>query len=416
MSNNIANPDAPNLPYYVATFQGRSVAIKRDADYQNTIKLVQKSIAKLRCVDAQDILISTALTDYGGSVVQISEEIWPDVVGDVRTVEITLDDPTDAGHPASGRVNDEGQDVAPTQPDESAVTVATVEPPTEHPYSRAAPQQAVHDPTDRLIDPSETISITIRTASQALLKLGDLRSSSTIGNVKSLIETTYNVPAVLQRLDLLGITLVNTKTLGQYDITDWTILDLHLNARQSMIFFWPDPNIQNSGRFLHKDVEVTLSLNRSWELATLRPSGEAPIKDYAQSVSWTVDVAYYELLDHSSNAELSHLFWDGMVPTLLVIPRLNEKTHAHIALRFVTQTDRDEIASLSISPPTDCITRILVLYKGLSAVAAQHWDNARPRYTVNAEVWKETLGAKSDLYGNSWPGIRVLEVSWMEVC
>ncbi|KAG8728653.1 hypothetical protein FRC10_004728 [Ceratobasidium sp. 414] len=131
MSNNIANPDAPNLPYYVATFQGRSVAIKRDPDYQNTIKIVQKSIARLRGVDAQDILISTALADYGGAVVQICEEIWPDVVGDIRTVEITLDDPTDAGHPASGRVNDEGQDVAPAQLDESAATVATVEPPTE---------------------------------------------------------------------------------------------------------------------------------------------------------------------------------------------------------------------------------------------------------------------------------------------
>ncbi|KAG9122072.1 hypothetical protein FRC07_001692, partial [Ceratobasidium sp. 392] len=91
MSNNLLHPDTSNLPYHVATYKGRSVAIKRDSDHQSTIKLVQKSIPKLRKAEAHDIFLSTALESYGGALVQISEEIWPDIVSHVKTVEIALE-------------------------------------------------------------------------------------------------------------------------------------------------------------------------------------------------------------------------------------------------------------------------------------------------------------------------------------
>ncbi|KAG8733328.1 hypothetical protein FRC12_018923 [Ceratobasidium sp. 428] len=91
MSNNLLHPDTSNLPYYVATYKGRSVAIKRDPDYQNTIKLVQKSVPKLRSVDGRDVFLSTTLENYGGALVQISEEIWPDIVDQVKVVEVVLE-------------------------------------------------------------------------------------------------------------------------------------------------------------------------------------------------------------------------------------------------------------------------------------------------------------------------------------
>ncbi|KAG9078031.1 hypothetical protein FRC06_008563, partial [Ceratobasidium sp. 370] len=391
-------------------FRGRSVAIKRDADYQNTIKLVQKSIAKLRGVDAQDILISTTLADYGDALVQISEEIWPEVVGEVRTVEITLDDPTDGGHPASGRRADGGDGVVvPTQLEESvAAIVTTTNPTTEH--TRARPHQTVQDPTNTSIEPRGTFSISVRTASQQLLKLGGLRPSSIINDVKTLIETTYNVPAVLQRLDLLGQTLDDMKTLEQYHINYRTILDLCLNARQYMIYFYPHPE-----DLPHKDVKVKLSLNRAWELVALPPSEEALSRDYIQSMSWTVDVTEAGLLDHGSNANFTHIFWDGisqpaqpttpdspllqsdpephplhghpnLIPLLdptnsVAVPfseigsyiwnlfynhmgfvgsspfptdfasHIKPKTHEYIAFRLVPQAYCESISSLSISPP-----------------------------------------------------------------
>ncbi|KAG8710942.1 hypothetical protein FRC08_016525 [Ceratobasidium sp. 394] len=472
MSNNIASPDAPSLPYYVATYQGRSVAVKRDADYQNTIKLVQKSIAKLRGANPQDILISTTLADYDNALVQISEEIWPDVVGDIRTVEITLDDPTDVDHPAFRRADDEDEKVALARQDERVpATMAIAEPIIEYPRSSAVPYQSLQTPTNRSVGPSDTFSITVRTASQQLLKLDKICSLSTVGDVKSLIETTYNVPAILQRLDLHGQPLDDSKTLEQCKITDWTILDLHLNARQYMISFYPDLTLQTTERFRHKGVEVKLSLNRAWELAALRPSRESLPKDYSQCVSWTVDVTWGELFDHDSYIQLAHLFWDGTShttrPIALDLPfsqtqldafvplldptnsvavafdqvaaytdnilsytgfpyyqrfpphfvsQLNQKTHAHIALRFVAHADCEKIASLSISPPTSCVTQILILYKGLSAAAAQTWENPRPRYAQGADPWKEAIGARSSCYSNTVPGLKVFGISWMEVC
>ncbi|KAG8716388.1 hypothetical protein FRC08_009521 [Ceratobasidium sp. 394] len=478
MSNNIANPDALNLPYYVATYQGRSVAIKRDADYQNTIKLVQKSIAKLRSVDPQDILISTTLADYGGALVQISEEIWPDVVGDIKTVEVSLDDPTDAGCPDSGGVA-YGK-VALVRPEESVASATTVAGPiTEHTPARDTPRLVDQDPANTVNDPSHSIRVTVRPASQELLNLGDFRSSSTIGDIKSLIETTYRVPAILQRLDLLGQPLDDAKTLEQCRITDWTILDLYLNARQSMIYLYPDPGLQTSERFRHKDIKVQLSLNRAWELAALRPSIGAPLQEYSQAVSWTVDVASGGLLDHSSNTEVTCLFWDGISrpaqPVILDPPRspshlephpphglsnlvplldptnsaavpfsqveayvqsalyqtgftscltspthfvshLKQKPYEYIALRFVPRVDFEPASSLSVSPPTQHIVRVLVLYKGLSAVTAGIWDISRPQYAQGSDPWKDVVGIEPGNYWYEQAGLKVLEIAWMEVC
>ncbi|KAG9080592.1 hypothetical protein FRC06_006386 [Ceratobasidium sp. 370] len=328
MSNNIANADTPSLPYYVATYKSRSVAIKRDADYQSTIKLVQKSIPKLRLADVENIFISTKLADFGNAPVQISEEIWSDMVTHLKTVEITLEDQTDADHPTSQRVDGEDENMIPGQQGEHMAIVATAansaSERTRFPfaapinYRRAAFLQMflpkLQHTKLRRVPPIHPpiLAISVRTTSQALLELSDLRPSSTISDLKSLIEMAYRVPAVLQRLDLHGQPLDDAKTLEQCKISDWTILDLYLNARQYMIYLYPDPTLSTSERFCHRNVEVKLSLNRSWELADLRPSRKAPLNDYAQSVSWTVDVAPGALLDKGSSVELTCLYWDGM--------------------------------------------------------------------------------------------------------
>jgi hypothetical protein len=66
---------------------------------QTTIKLVQKSIPSLRSFEMQNIFISTTLAEYDGLLVQISEETWPDVVGRVKEIEVTLEDPPRSDSP-----------------------------------------------------------------------------------------------------------------------------------------------------------------------------------------------------------------------------------------------------------------------------------------------------------------------------
>ncbi|KAG8705098.1 hypothetical protein FRC09_003157 [Ceratobasidium sp. 395] len=98
MSESPTVPPSPSYPpYYVATYNARTVAIKRDPNYDTTIKIIQKTIHKLRCVDPCDICLSTTLPEYGDTLVQITEEMWPDVAGLIKNVEVTLEELSDPG-------------------------------------------------------------------------------------------------------------------------------------------------------------------------------------------------------------------------------------------------------------------------------------------------------------------------------
>ncbi|QRV81669.1 hypothetical protein RhiJN_09684 [Ceratobasidium sp. AG-Ba] len=96
MSNNVNSPAPTALPYYLARYRGRIVALERDSDYQGTIKRIQKSIAKLRSADTQDVIIFTTFADYDNVLAQVSEDIWPKISDSVKTIEIALEGDTDS--------------------------------------------------------------------------------------------------------------------------------------------------------------------------------------------------------------------------------------------------------------------------------------------------------------------------------
>ncbi|QRV97968.1 hypothetical protein RhiJN_25987 [Ceratobasidium sp. AG-Ba] len=171
MSNN-ANPSGQaQLPYYVAKYKGRSVAIKRDSDYQATIKLMQKSIAKLRSAGPQDIIISTELADYGDAVVQISEEIWPDVVDNVKIVEVALEDLTDSGSSIPVLAQTDTAGIAHLNP---GAEVGSVDP-NLNPID-----SCVRDFVNSSSKPGGPIPITLRTIFHELITLGDFSLSATL--------------------------------------------------------------------------------------------------------------------------------------------------------------------------------------------------------------------------------------------
>ncbi|KAG9123097.1 hypothetical protein FRC07_000233 [Ceratobasidium sp. 392] len=86
MPDDSAGPHTPSPPYFVAAYKGRTAAIKRDSSYE------------LRSADPQSICVSTTLPEYGDTLVQIGEEMWPDVVGLIKTAEVTLEELSDDDH------------------------------------------------------------------------------------------------------------------------------------------------------------------------------------------------------------------------------------------------------------------------------------------------------------------------------
>jgi hypothetical protein len=156
----------------------------------------------------------------------------------------------------------------------------------------------------------EPLSITIRTTTYKYLSFNCLGSSTTILDLKTLIQCQHRVPVVLQSLTLFGKILDDKKTLEQHGITDGAIIDLATNMRNSVICLLGSNRATGAGT---KDIKVELSLNRAWEISLLRPSMKVSSSDYAQSVTWTVDAKHDgTLLDHESGKEMPHLHWDGL--------------------------------------------------------------------------------------------------------
>ncbi|KAG8767528.1 hypothetical protein FRC12_006197 [Ceratobasidium sp. 428] len=288
MSNNFNHPDTISPSYYVAKYQGRAVAIKRNESYEATITLLQKLIPKLRSVNTQDIFISTTLPGYGDTLVQIGEDMWPELVGQVKDVEITMEDPDDVGD-ANSR--------------QSSATNSSVN-------NGVQEQISIRSPTTIMAGSPEPISITILTTSQGFFTFDDLRLSTTIGEIKNRVETEHHIPAILQDLELLGGSLQDPMTLAQCGVADKFTLGLFLNTRQTVIcFHTKTPNREPPIGGITLEIQPSLS----WELATLHPSVKIPSECCAQSMVWNIDVAAYRQREHGCwKVAVPRILWDGI--------------------------------------------------------------------------------------------------------
>ncbi|KAG8705826.1 hypothetical protein FRC09_002741 [Ceratobasidium sp. 395] len=477
MSNNFNHQDAPSTPYYVAKYQGRAVGIKRDENYEATIKLLQKSILKLRSADIQDIFISTTLPEYGDALVQISEDIWPDFVGRVKDVEVTLEgsDTFDYDTTMGNRVASLSPNLRNTQAqvpsDQIAYRVATA----------------------TTADFSNPISVTIFATPQRILNFDDLYPSTTIGDIKSRIRTEYDIPATLQKIEYLGKPLQDIVTLGQSGVINGSTLELSFNTRQTMIYFrmppkWQYPSCGPNYRTYpscqeRHNITLSIRLNRTWELAALRQHGGILLEDHIQSILWNIDTVKNSsvlLHDHHLQKQCPYLFWDGVSdqssqvtltsspdeldslspgPELLhsmtsVLPdnsaavplaqaesyildvarvcsnihddfgdfcrwftsRMKSTPHCtHVALRFLPQADYQAVAPLSISDNFPIrVDRLIMLYKRLDYTAAPTWDAYCPSYVQGPNVWSNIIGAGPTRAGSD-SDLSALEITCMEV-
>jgi hypothetical protein len=85
-----------------------------------------------------------------------------------------------------------------------------------------------------------------------------------------------------------------------------------------------------------------------------------------------------------------------------------------VALRFVPQACYARAAPLDITPQPDVITRVFMLFKGVSVDFLPEWPNALAKTDIDVGFWADVVGVDLDktldaqLY-------RVLEWGGMEV-
>ncbi|KAG2358955.1 hypothetical protein BDR07DRAFT_1379016 [Suillus spraguei] len=142
------------------------------------------------------------------------------------------------------------------------------------------------------------------------------------------------------------------------------------------------------------DVSVKLSLIPEWTLSAFYPV--VVTEDHRQRLEWNV-------LGLHTEARTSFIsYWLSSI-----------LKHRYIALRFVPQSVYERAASLTISPQPDVVTRVFMLFRGASEEHLANWSNAQMQAEKDVAWWVDVVGVDIARAGDV-ALFRVLEWGGME--
>ena len=88
--------------------------------------------------------------------------------------------------------------------------------------------------------------------------------------------------------------------------------------------------------------------------------------------------------------------------------------HAHIALRFIPQTEYEQAARLAITPTPDVVTRVFMIFRGVKEEEVLQWGSAVERACTDVVFWQDVVGINARAAQDA-SLFRVLEWGGMEV-
>ncbi|KAG1749576.1 hypothetical protein EDD22DRAFT_958004 [Suillus occidentalis] len=201
-----------------------------------------------------------------------------------------------------------------------------------------------------------------------------------------------------------GTIVLNAKrSLRSYNIEDGDSINLPPmpHVKKPIIYLYSPSNI---------DVFVKLMLIPEWTLSVIYPV--VATKDHGQHIEWNVRTHRDgSLTEYNSGLDVAYLFWeaDYWLPSIL--------KHEYIALRFISQAAYERAASLSISPQPDVVTRVFMLFKGIHKEHLANWANAQMQAEKDVGGWVDVVGVdRSDpARAGDATLFRVLEWGGMEL-
>ncbi|QRV96100.1 ubiquitin family protein [Ceratobasidium sp. AG-Ba] len=447
MLNNSGCADQSRLPYFLVNYQGRSVAIKRDADYQASGLIHNTDPFALRSSDPQDVTLSTLFSDYGDIEAQVSEEIWSDVVGDVKTIEITLE----------GLNSLEG-----LVPRSIGVQALTFQPGTVGVVaSNTLTPNVLRNLAGSSVGHTGPISISLRTTYRGLIPLGDLPESTKVKDLKRNLEDVYGTPVALQQLVLCGVPLNDQVELKQTVAVEGEPVDLVLGTRKSTIYALPAYDRSTGELIPLRGVNIQLSVNRKWECSAFQTAGHA-LGNHMESRSLVFSVWNEStLFDEERKSEVYWLQWDGRLShpadayqsTLALeynnsvavpfedaeryirgifnslhitrrellsqfLSHVKSNKCSYLAIRFLSQAEYQKTAVLSIPGQRDAqVIHIVLLYKPLAPESVPLWNSAPPHLDDAATAWQDKVDPGKILQteaGNRYKPV-VVDFTFLEV-
>ncbi|KAF8750377.1 protein tag [Rhizoctonia solani] len=90
-SSSIGEKVSKHLTFLAAEYQGRKVTIRRNPEYQETIASVRRAFNSLSRTPASQILLFARFEEFGDDL-QVTEELWSDLLPRLMLVTVILDD------------------------------------------------------------------------------------------------------------------------------------------------------------------------------------------------------------------------------------------------------------------------------------------------------------------------------------
>ncbi|VDB95548.1 unnamed protein product [Peniophora sp. CBMAI 1063] len=427
----------------VVVYLKRRVVIRRDADYQSTLSTIKRSLRALAHVPASDIIIkSNTIPHQEGEYVDISEDAWPDLVARsyLRTVTVELEEPI--GHPV--------------------VRPPPFPLPAPIPRSLPGTTNNTHKPSLRLefTDYAQTIHVNMKYNMRIASALPLV--AERLGKCRDSIRMTYE-----------GSRIHDDETASMLNMEDGDVVYVSIEqvGGKPVIYLSPP----SSGPAI--DATVELELSAPWSLSALYPVRPGSIRtdsSYGQKTSWTVRADPYGVLyDKATETEVSYLYWEAItnpprpltppasprsspalvefdpsraklssmdsvllpvdkVPTYLdkALAALALHTeartsfitywlpsilkHERVALRFVPQAEYEQAARLTVIPSPDVVTRVFMVFRGVSEREMTEWEPAVERAGEDVAFWKDVVGIDASAAQDA-SLFRVLEWGGMEV-
>ncbi|KAG2079205.1 hypothetical protein BDR04DRAFT_1086348 [Suillus decipiens] len=264
-----------------------------------------------------------------------------------------------------------------------------------------------------------------------------------------------------------GVIMRENRSIGSYNVKDGDSINIlpdplsSPRGKKPVIYIYSPSDI---------DVSVKLSLIPEWTLSAIYPI--VTTEDHGQRLEWNVRTHQDgSLTEHNSGLDVSYLFWEAetnlqafprspaskpqpvdtfnpissnlddmnsiVIPVDKATAYLDESLkvlglhteartsfisywlpyilkHEYIALRFVPQSAYERAASLSISPQPDVVTRVFMLFRGVSKVHLTNWANAQIQAEKDVACWVDVVGVDVARAGDA-ALFRVLEWGGMEV-
>ena len=293
--------------------------------------------------------------------------------------------------------------------------------------------------------------------------------SDTAGELKVKMEQQTGIRCSDQQLVFNGFCLGELCMLYVHDITRESVLDL------APIQFGGKPVVYLFPPSLIPDARVSVSLVPQWSFSHVYPlAAPKQLENGRERVRWSVSAQPDgTLVEKDTNLELSYLFWEAEsnvslppsptliatdsstehfdpaypvldcdTPTVVLLPfaellpyldaalkSLSLHTSARndfitywlpklskgpfVALRFLPQAVYERAAELDVQPAPDVVTRVFMLFRGVSAEDAEAPTWTAARACVGEVDWVKVVGAKAEAWDES--RFRVLEWGAMEV-